>query len=233
MNKKDKIFLKKKKSFNNNVLLFALLIIIVLFIVVFSAINFYDSHKRKVIEDDYNILQQQIILNDLYKKYLDESNSQRCTILKNQLDAYLNINSELYQRLKKINRNAVVESDDRTKLLFVLTNINLWLHYNSIEEECGYSKERAILYFYPEFQKFSVEKAESDAKTLFFAEKLGRLTNECNFNSIALPYVDYIPILDQIISDYNISSAPSVYINGKVYYDVNLDDDFLKEIGCR
>ncbi|MDD4049567.1 MAG: hypothetical protein PHX47_01005 [Candidatus ainarchaeum sp.] len=232
MNKKDKIFIKNK-TFNNNILLFAFLIIVVLFIVVFSAINFYDSHKRKVIEDDYNILQQQIILNDLYKKYLDEGNSEKCTVLKNQLDSYLNINSELYLRLKKINRNAIVESDDRTKLLFVLTNINLWLHYNSIEKECGYNKERAILYFYPEFQDFSVEKAESDARTLFFAEKLERLTKECNLNSIALPYVNYIPILNQIISDYNISSSPSVYINGKVYYDVNLEDSFLKEIGCR
>lgn len=230
--KKEKNFISSKNKFNNNVLLFVFLILIILFIVVFSAITFYDSHKRKVIEDDYNILQQQIILNDLYKSYLQESSSNRCDVLKNQLESYLQINNELYNRLKKINKNAIVKSDDKTKLLFIFTNINLWFHYSSIEKECGNIDTKGILYFYPEFKEFSIEKANSDARTVVFAEKLDRLAKKCNFSSIALPHVSHIPILNQLIIDYNVQEAPAAYINGKVYYDINETSEFLEEINC-
>lgn len=230
--KKDVKFLEKENKFNHNILLFVFLVLIILFLVVFSAITFYDNYKRKVIEDDYNVLQQQIILNDIYKAYLEAGNTNKCVILKNQLESYLKVNNELYLRLKKINKNAIVESDDNTKLLFILTNIKLWFHYNSIEKECGVLDNRGILYFYPEFRKFSVEKAASDAKTIFFSEKLDRLSKKCNFTSIALPKVDYIPILNQLIIDYNIMDAPAAYINGKVYYDLETTPEFLEEIGC-
>ncbi len=230
--KKDQKFINKENRFNNNILVFVFLVLIILFLVVFSAITFYDSYKRKIIEDDYNILQQQIILNDIYKSYLEDGNKDKCVILKNQLESYLKVNNELYLRLKKINRNAIVESDDNTKLLFILTNIKLWFHYNSIEKECGAIDNKGILYFYPEFREFSVEKAGSDAKTLFFAEKLNRLAKQCNFTSIALPKVDYIPIVNQLIIDYNITDAPAAYINGKVYYTIDNTPEFLEEIGC-
>ena len=194
---------------------------------------FFDNYKRKIIEDDYNILQQQIILDDLYNSYISSNDINKCQILNNQLESYLIINDELYKRLKKIDRNAIVESDDRTKLLFVFTNIKLWFHYNTIEKECGISNTKAMLYFYPEFEDFSVEKAESDAKTIVFAEKLRRLSEKCDLKSIAVPYRVHIPILNQLITDYNISEAPSIYTNGKVYYDIlENDSNFLNDIGC-
>lgn len=221
-----------KKKFNNNILLFVFLLVIILFVIVFSAITFYDNYKRKVIEDDYNILQQQIILDNLYQTYLLEEDIDRCPVLKSQLESYLQINNELYLRLKKINKNAIVESDDRTKLLFILTNIKLWFHYNSLEKECGSLDTKAILYFYPEFSEFSVEKAKSDAETVIFVEKLEQLVDRCDFASIALPYVEYIPILKQLIIDYNVSKSPSVYINGKIYYNIDFSEDFLENIKC-
>jgi len=223
---------KTPKKFNNNLLLFVFLVIIILFISVFSAITFYDNYKRKIIEDDYNILNQQIIIDGLYQSYLQEEGIDKCFVLENQLDSYLQTNYELFLRLKLINKNAIVESDNRTKLLFILTNLKLWFHYNTIERECGDLDKTAILYFYPEFQDFSVEKAKSDAKTVVFSEKLDDLAKDCNLASIALPYIDYIPILNQIINDYNVTNAPSIYVNGKVYYDIENTPDFLKEIGC-
>ncbi len=223
---------KKENKFNKNILLFVLLIIVILFLIVFSAITFYDSHKRKMIEDDYNILQQQIILNDIYRSYLEESDIDKCIILENQLDSYLSVNQELFLRLTKINKNAIVESDDRTKLLFILTNVKLWFHYNLIDKECGDIKSKAALYFYPEHKEFNQQKAEADAKTIVFAEKLGRLSKQCNLTSIALPYISSIPILDQLIKDYEVLQAPSVYINGKTYYEILNTPDFLAEIGC-
>lgn len=230
--KKVVVEFSKEKKFSKNIFLTVFLIILILFIIVFSAIMFFDNYKRKNIEDEYYILQQQIVLDEIYKSYLEKSEN-KCDVLINQLDSYLNINNQLYKRLQKINKNAVVESDDRTKLLFILTNIKLWLHYNSIEEECDSPDTIAILYFYPEFRDFSIEKAESDAKTVVFSEKLERLSKQCNFHSIALPYVDYIPIVYQLIKDYDVNYSPSAYINGNVYYDINFTDSFLEEINCK
>jgi hypothetical protein len=229
--KKVVVEFSKEKKFSKNIFLTVFLIILILFIVVFSAIMFFDDYKRKNIEDEYYILQQQIVLDEIYKSYLEESEN-KCEVLKNQLNSYLIVNNQLYKRLQKINKNAIVESDDRTKLLFILTNIKLWLHYNTIESECDSLETTAILYFYPEFKEFSIEKAEADAKTVVFAEKLDKLSRQCNFHSIALPYVDYIPIVNQLIIDYDINFAPSAYINGNVYYDINFSDTFLKEINC-
>lgn len=229
--------MKKKnfnEKFNKNIFVFVFLIIVILFIIVFSAINFYDNYKRSVIEDEYNILQQQIILDDIYNSYLQVTDSNKCDILNNQLESYLIINDQLYKRLKSINQNAIVETDDRTKLLFVLTNIKLWFHYKTIDKECNLEDKNVALYFYPEFESFSVEKAKYDAKTVVFVEKLRRLSDNCNIHSIALPYVDYIPILNQMILDYGVKDAPAIYLNGNVYYDFDYnDEDFLTEIGCR
>ena len=234
VNKKKVVieFSKERFKFNKNIFLSVFLILLILFIIVFSAITFFDNYKRKIIEDDYNILQQQIILDDLYKSYLLDSSSNKCDVLVSQLDSYLRVNDELYSRLKKINKNAIVESDDNTKLLFVLTNIKLWFHYNTIEKECGVLDGKSVLYFYPEFKEFSVEKAKSDAETVVFVEKLGRFVNNCNFNSIALPYGSNIPILNQLIIDYNITSAPSIYYNGKAYTNIDKDSEFLIDINC-
>jgi len=225
-------FSKERYKFNKNIFLSVFLILLILFIIVFSAITYFDSYKRKVIEDDYNILQQQIILDDLYNSYLLDTNSNKCDVLTSQLESYLKINNELYLRLKKINRNAIVESDDNTKLLFVLTNIKLWFHYNTIEKECGVFNGKSVLYFYPEFKDFSVEKAKSDAETVVFVDKLSKLSKDCNFNSIALPYGTNIPILNQLIMDYNVSYAPSVYYNGKAYTNIDKDSDFFVDINC-
>ncbi len=234
VNKKKVIveFTKERYKFNKNIFLSVFLILLILFIIVFSAITYFDSYKRKVIEDDYNILQQQIILDDLYKSYLLEGSANKCDVLVNQLESYLQVNNELYLRLKQINKNAIVESDDKTKLLFILTNIKLWFHYNTIEKECGIFDKKSVLYFYPEFKEFNIEKAKSDAVTVVFAEKLSRLSSNCNFNSIALPYVSHIPILNQLIIDYNITAAPSIYYNGKVYYNLDNDSEFITDINC-
>ena len=224
-----------KHKFKKNILFYSFLILIVLILVIYSVILLYDDHKKQEIEDDFSVLNQQILLDDLYNSYLDEadSNSKKCEILNNQLSTQLQINRDLYERLRKINKNAIVETDNKLKYLYVLTNIKLWLHYKKINKECSIDN-KVSLYFYPEIKGYSIEKARIDAKTKIFENKLSDALEDCNYTSIALPYIKYIPILDQIIKDHNITSSPSAYINGKVYYDVNKDPNkkFYKEIGC-
>ena len=195
----------------------------------------YDKHKKSKLADDFSLLNQQIILDDLYNNYLKNANTQaqKCKILNNQLYSQQKINEELFKRLRLVNKNAIVETDNNLKYMYVLTNIKLWLHNKKINKECG-GNIKSILYFYPEISGYSAEKVKLDAKTRVFEHKLSRLAKKCDFRSFALPYINYIPILNQIIEDYNVSSAPVAVINNKVYYDIpnDLNTDFLNSINC-
>ena len=229
---KEKI---KEHKFNQNILLVSFLLLLIVMIAIYSGIILYDKYKKSQIQDDFTLLNQQILLNDLYNSYLDDVNSQdlKCEVLNKQLMSQLKINEELFERLRLINKNAIVETDNSLKYMFVLTNIKLWLHYNKINKDCD-TDIKTLLFFYPEIAGHSSQKAISDAKTKIFEHRLNILTEKCGFRSFALPYIDYIPVLDQIIIDYNVTSSPAVYINGKVYYELydNYSEEFLQEIGC-
>ncbi|MFH0905923.1 MAG: hypothetical protein V1824_01135 [archaeon] len=223
------------RKVSKNIFLASILILLIFLIIAYSGIMLYDNYKKDKLEDDYSLLTQQILLDDLFNNYLAApiTNINKCEVLHKQLDSQLDISNQLFERLRLINKNAIVESDNKLKYMYILTNIRLWLHYNNINKECN-EDNRSILYFYPEIAGFSTQKAESDAKTIMFERKLSTLSEKCNLRSFALPYINYIPILKQIISDYNITNSPAVVINGKVYYDIpsKLDNTFLEEINC-
>ncbi|MCK9292869.1 MAG: hypothetical protein WCY27_01045 [archaeon] len=229
---KEKI---KEHKFNQNILLVSFLLLLIVMIAIYSGIVLYDKYKKSEIQDDFTLLNQQILLNDLYNSYLSDVNSQdlKCEVLNKQISSQLKINEELFERLRLINKNAIVETDNSLKYMYVLTNIRLWLQYNKVNKDCNIDNE-TVLFFYPEIAGHSSQKAISDAQTKIFEHRLAKLLEKCKYRSIALPYLDYIPVLDQIIKDYNVTSAPAVYINGKIYYELydNYSEEFLQEFGC-
>jgi len=226
---------KMKNKFNNNILFYSFIILLILVLIIYSSIMLYDNYKKQQIKDEISLLNQQTLLNDLYSSYISDVNTtaQKCSILNNQFNYLLNVNAELYDKLKSINKNAIVETDNNVKYMYVLENIKLWLQYKKINRECKANKKVA-LYFYPEINDWSVEKSELNAKTMLFQRKLSNVLNKCGYYSIALPYIKYIPIIQQMAIDYNITSSPSAFINNKVFYDipVNPTIEFYKEIDC-
>ena len=228
---------KQEHKFNRNILFVTLLILLILMVAIYSGIVLYDKYKKQQIVDEMSLLNQQIILDDLYNSYLKDINSleEKCEVLNNQLTSQLKINEKLFENLKNINRNAIVETDNELKFMYVLTNIKLWLHYTEIEKSCV-TETKTGLYFYPEYAGYSSEKAKKDAETRVFEKKLSNFLDDCgDFRSISLPYIDYIPILDQIIKDLNITQAPAFYYNGQVYYDVsaNPTQEFYDSFECK
>ena len=224
-----------KNKFNRNILFYSFIILLIFILIIYSSIMLYDNYKKQQIKDEISLLDQQTLLNDLYSSYISDVNTtaQKCSILNNQFNYLLNVNKELYTKLKEINKNAIVETDNNIKYMYVLENIKLWLQYKKINKECGTNKKVA-LYFYPEINGWSIKKSELDAKTRLFQRKLNIVLNKCGYASIALPYITYIPIIQQMTIDYNITSSPSVYINNKVFYDMptNPNKEFYKEIDC-
>jgi hypothetical protein len=225
---------KKEHKFNKNILFVTLLILLGLMLIIYSGIMLYDKHKKSQIEDSFSLLNQQIILDDLYNSYLDDVNSQKekCDILNNQINNQLLINEQLYDKLISINKNAIVPTDNSLKYMFVLTNIKLWLHYQEINKECD-TNINTMLFFYPEIEGYSLDKVKLDAQTKVFEKKLSKVLDKCNYKSFALPYIKYIPILDHLINKFDIKKAPAVYINGNVYYSIPEDiNSFYSLINC-
>jgi len=226
---------KMKNKFNNNILFYSFIILLILVLIIYSSIMLYDNYKKQQIKDEISLLNQQTLLNDLYSSYVSDVNTtaQKCSILNNQFNYLLSVNAELYSKLKAINKNAIVETDNNVKYMYVLENIKLWLQYKKINKECKVNKKVA-LYFYPEINGWSVEKSQLDAKTMLFQGKLRDVLSKCGYSSISLPYITYIPIIKQMAIDYNITSSPSAFINNKIFYDipVNPTTEFYKEIDC-
>ena len=85
------------------------------------------------------IINQQLILDDLYDNYLEHTNNkdkeERCAILEKQLASEYKLNGELLNRLRQINKDAIVSTDNYTKLMFVLTNIKLWMNYRNLNRD--------------------------------------------------------------------------------------------------
>lgn len=221
-----------------DVLLSAFLILIIVVFVTFTTVVTYDRHKRDSLFDEYFILQQKIVLDDIYSEYMEvrEGEIDSCTILEKQVESSLELSNHLLKRLKTINQFGIVPSDNRIKYVFILTNVKLWLQQQRIEKECGQEKN-IILYFYPEIPEPTKEKAMWDTKTVFFERKIENINNHCKIDGlIALPYIKDIPILEQMIEDFNIEQPLAIIINDKVFYDEDLPStitkDFLDQIGC-
>lgn len=209
-------------SFRKNVFLSALFFVIVVSIICFSIILVYDNYQRGSLFEDYLQLEQQIVLDDVYSAYMASSNdiNTQCTVLKNQITNQFKINDYLLKKLKTINKKGIVTSDNKIKYTYILTNIKLWLHYKKLKELCN-TEAKVGMYFYPETKNMPGPKAaELDAKTQAFEYALKQKQKEIELGILALPYNLEIPIIKQIVSDYNISTAPAVFYNDTVYYNV-------------
>lgn len=220
-----------EEKFNKNIFIAAILIVLIIFIVGYFTITIYDTKKRTGLMDEFNLLNQQVGLDEIYDAYLKENPEQKCEILKSQLNSMLNTNSKLYIKLKQYNENAIVSTDNVIKYQFVITNIKLWLQYNKIKDECD-SNNKVMLYFYPEIFEDTPKKAEIDAKTIIFENKLRKIMNDCQYLSIALPDKSDIEIIDLIKKEYNVIDSPSALINGKMYYNIDFTTEFYEEINC-
>lgn len=220
------------EKFNKNIFIAAILIVLIVFIVGFFTITIYDNKKRTGLMDEFNILNQQTGLDEIYEIYLKENPEKKCEILKSQLNSMLNTNNKLYIKLKQYNENAIVSTDNVIKYQFVITNIKLWLQYNKLKDECD-SNINVMLYFYPEIFEDTPKKSELDAKTIIFENKLRSIMTNCDYLSIALPDKSDIEIINLIKQEYSIINSPSALINGKVYYNLDLTTDFYEEINCK
>jgi hypothetical protein len=215
-----------KEKLNKNIFLSALLIIIIIVVIVFTIVLFYDSNKRDSLFDEYLGLQQQIVLDDIYQDYLDSdtnlSTQKKCEILHNQLSSRYDTIDLLLDKLRSINEYGIVDTDNKIKYTYILTNIKLWLQYKKLNNICYIGKD-TILYFYPETKNLSLaNKSKLDAKTKIFEYKLEKFKKENDSGAIALPYLTNIPIINQIINDYNISSSPAIVYKEKIYYNLDI-----------
>ena len=222
------------KFYNRNIILFAFLILVLVVIVTYALIVYYDSYSRNKLTDDYFLIQNQVMMDDLYNDYLSgfDYTVDNCLALTNQINSMLNFQDDLYTRLTKVNNNGIVEIDNKLKYTYVLSNIKLWFYYNKLKTNCDMNYSVA-LYFYPEISGSSPEKIHSDVKTKFFENKLDVFKSDCDLKVIALPYINNVAIINQLIMDFNVNSSPAIYVNGNTYYESDIADDvFYSKLRC-
>lgn len=217
---------------NQNVFLTAFLIVLIIIIIIFFGVISFSNYKRASLEDDMKIINQQLIMDDLYNNYLEHTNNkdaeERCAILEKQLDSEYKLNRELLNRLRLINKDAVVSTDNYTKFMFVLTNIKLWMNYRNLNRDCNYNK-KIILYFYTEEKIGYTQNIRKDVENNLFENRLAKYYERCpNAVTFALPFINDVLVLNQLIKDNNVQDAPAIVIDDRVIYQI----DELDYISC-
>jgi len=217
------------KYVNLNVFLTALLILVIIIIAAFFAITTYENYKKANYEEDIKFLNQQMLMNDLFLSYIQDTNNSesKCAVLEKQYAAEYNINRQLLNKLRQINKNALVPTSNYIKHMYVLTNVKLWLYHKKLNIDCNKDKI-LVLYFYSEnLTDNKVSRIRDDQLNSIFENTLTDLSKRCDkINIFALPYNKDIIILDQIITDYNIGRYPAVVVENKVYYDLTQIKDY-------
>lgn len=214
-----------KNKPTHNIFLTALLIVLIIVIIMFFGVVSYDNYKRTNLEEDIKILNQQLILDELYDNYLEYSDnldvSTKCEILSNQLNSQYKINRTLLDRLRNINKDAVVSTDNYIKFMYVTTNIKLWMHYNTFNNECN-NNTKILLYFYTEEKESGFQQVKADAQNDLFENRLDQFSKSCENSVIfALPYLPEIIVLNQLITDYNVTRSPAIVYDNNVIYNIN------------
>lgn len=217
---------------NQNVFLTAFLIVLIIIIIIFYGVISFSNYKRATLEDDMKIINQQLVLDDLYSNYLEHTNNkdieEKCAILERQLASEYELNGELLNRLRLINKDAVVSTDNYTKLMFVLTNVKLWMNYRNLNKDCDYNK-LIILYFYTEERVGDTQNIRKDVENDLFENRLVQFYDRCpNAVTFALPYVNDVLVLNQLIKDNKVQDSPAIVINDKVIYQI----DELENVPC-
>jgi hypothetical protein len=219
------------KYLNINVFLTAFLILLIILIIAFFGVMTYDNYKKNSYEEDIKLLNQQMVLDDLFMVYVEDSNnlSEKCSILEKQYAAEYNLNRQLLDRLRQINENALVPTSNYIKYMYVLTNVKLWMYHKKLNIDCDKNKT-LILYFYSEtIKEGKLDRIKDEHINSLFEDTLNELSDKCkNINVFVLPYNKDIIILNQIISDYNVLSYPAIVLDKNVYYNVS----DLKDFNC-
>jgi len=219
------------KYISRNVFITAFLIVLIILIIVFFSVLAYDNYKKSSYEEDIKLLNQQMILDDLFVVYISDSNNalEKCSILEKQYQAEYNLNRQLLERLRTINENALVPTSNYIKYMYVLTNVKLWMYHKKLNIDCDKNKT-LILYFYSETVKQGkLDRIKDEQLNSVFESTLNDLTTRCdNINVFVLPYNREIILLNQILSDYNVINYPAIVVDDKVYYNVNE----VKDINC-
>ncbi len=219
------------KYINRNVFITAFLILLIILIIIFFSVLAYDNYKKSTYEDDIKLLNQQMILDDLFVVYVNDSNNtaEKCGVLEKQYQAEYNLNRQLLDRLRNINENALVPTSNYIKYMYVLTNVKLWMYHKKLNLDCDKNKT-LILYFYSEtVSQGKLDRIRDEQINSVFEETLNDLSDRCNnVNVFVLPYNKDIIILNQILSDYNVNSYPAIVVDKNVYYNVTK----LKDMNC-
>jgi len=217
------------KYITANVFLTAFLILLIILIIVFFGVIAYDNYKKSGYEEDIKLLNQQMVLDDLFMVYVADSNNtvEKCDILEKQYNAQYNLNRQLLSRLRQINENALVPTSNYIKYMYVLTNVKLWMYHKKLNIDCDKNKT-LILYFYSEtIRQGKLDRIKDEQLNNLFEDTLNNLSDKCNnVNVFVLPYNKEIIILNQIISDYNVNNYPAIVIDKNVYYNVSILNDF-------
>lgn len=204
----------------------------IIIIVGLLLINYFIDQKRitKLNEDflDYSWQMQDSKLFLLFSQFIEKDDlNSYCSILEQRLGQIIDRNSQFLTKMQEYEKVNVLSNDyQKLKKSFSLGHLELFFYYVDFKEKCK-SDMHYILYFYPE----SVDCMDCKVQ----ADVLNNVRDSCNNVFIfALPSNSDVDIIKLINTKYNITSTPSIIVDGtKRFEGITNKDTIMKEVNCK
>lgn len=202
----------------------AFFVTVSIFLIGFLVSEEYNAYKVSSIKDDYRGLFEDMESLQLEEMYLEQKNSSSCSLREYQLEQLSGRLNDVMKRLVAYQNAREFSSEFfNLKRDYTLLQLRAWILTRSIQKECDLDVI-SVLYF---FDLTTCPSCEEQGYVLdFYRREVG--------HKLMVFSVDRelsLPIMGMITTDYNVSSAPVLIINGKKH-DGLVNKDQMKEILC-
>jgi hypothetical protein len=206
----------------------ALLLTILLFGVNFAFIKMLDESRATDLFNQVGVLDEQTQNNrvELLQMQAAGNLTQACETLANQTLTQVGKLYQLGAALENIERSNFLGDTARVRRQFILSNAELLAYGQLLEKSCGAKYFEPILYFYPDQTQCFNCKVQ--------AEELNKVTLACpRARVFAFPTDSGLSALERLQTQYNITTYPSVVVNGKTKAGITLAADIESQIQCK
>ncbi len=214
-----------------SVFIIAAIITIFVFASVFFLVKLDESAKFGNISAKLTALYEEQQANKILESYLEDGSEESCLVYEKQISRQLTKIYILFDELERAEDMSFATSSKDVRRLYLLTNMALWVDLKNASEKCDLGI-KPVLYFFPKdwHTQYGLPDASTCLECDAMVEQLEILKSQCPETRVfAFPAEDeQFEFVGLLKSEYNVSSAPAIVINGNVVYKV-APTELLKE----
>lgn len=214
-----------------SVYLTAAAITVVIFFSVFLFVKLDEQARFDSLSEEILYLYEEQQANRIFEAYLEDGDETACVVYREQISRQLSRVYELFSKLERLEEVTFATSSSPVKKQYLLTSMALWVDLRNAKEKCDIGL-KPVLFFFPD--TWLAEQPGSCVECDALVEQLEIVKEHCpNVRVFAFPFEsdEFAPV-ELLKSDYGVSRAPALVVEGQVLYSMGPTEQLLQLLGC-